>query len=443
MKKYIIYIACVLAGFQSCLDIKLENQFSDPYAITTVATARELLASAYSSFPRYQFEFSVLSDDFKPTSYANQYAELQNLHNWQDAAITDLSSLIWNEYYLTVAYLNALLTRLDNVAVEDESEILEREKVRSEALALKAWCYFDLLRIYGPVYSDNNLKRDGIILKNRLEMESLPRSTVEDCAAEIDRLLTEASKTVNTGAPVYYLGSEAVAALRAEFELYRGEYDKVTESALPLLSGIGDRLGRTAYENLWSSNESSERIFAPYIFDSFYTNLSYDKERGDYFVLSDAVTYEDTDVRKQWSEYQTPMADARSLGKYNRMYYENTEVRYINSLRYSGVLLTAAEAYARTGRDSEAVALMNTYLAARGLDSISGDIGNGNLIERILSERHKEFVGEGVRYFDRKRTGFRSDDYRSVFPIPQMEYKYNEFITEEHQNPGWAYEKTN
>jgi hypothetical protein len=34
----------------------------------------------------------------------------------------------------------------------------------------------------------------------------------------------------------------------------------------------------------------------------------------------------------------------RALGKYNRMYYENLTVRYINTMRYSGVCFAAAEA---------------------------------------------------------------------------------------------------
>ena len=139
--------------FGGCLDIKLENQFSDPDAITTVATARELLASAYNSLPRYQMELSLLSDDFYPTNYANQYAEMLNLYNWADNAITDLSSQIWMDYYMTVANLNTLLTRLDGVRTESEEEIAELGKVRGEAMALKAYCYFDLLRFYAPPYS--------------------------------------------------------------------------------------------------------------------------------------------------------------------------------------------------------------------------------------------------------------------------------------------------
>ena len=82
MKKYISYILSLLL-MSGCLDIKLEDQYADPDAITTTATARELLASAYNSLPRYQMEFSVLADDFVPTDYVGNYAELQNLYNWE------------------------------------------------------------------------------------------------------------------------------------------------------------------------------------------------------------------------------------------------------------------------------------------------------------------------------------------------------------------------
>ncbi len=447
-----------MAGLQSCLDIKLDNQFSDPDAITTVATARELLASAYNALPRYQMELSLLSDDFAPTSLVTRASNLQNIYNWTEKDMVDLSGYVWNDYYLAVAYINALLPRLDNVKTEGEAEIVELAKVRSEANALKAWCYFDLLRLYGPVYSEANLTKPGIIIKNRLELDFLPRSTVEASIAEIEKLFIEAAKTDNDS-PVYYLGSNAVNALRAEFELYRGNYDKAIEYGLPLLSDIEQRLTATEFEALWSDKESQERIFAPYIFESFYIGLNDDRNTGDYFKLNDAVSYETGDVRKGWSEFQGPMADTRSFGKYNKMYFDNTEVRYINTLRYSGVLFTVAEAYSRSA-DGEATAreLLNKYLTARGLTEVDGRLSGDELTARIIEEKHKEFVGEGVRYYDLKRMGtslkrynanggttktISAGDYKWLLPIPPAEYKYNDNITEADQNPGWPFDKTN
>ena len=94
MKRIAIYLfAVVLAS--GCLDIKLEDQYSDPDAISTVQRARELLSSAYNSIPRIQVQLSVLSDDFIPTNLSGSYAELLNLYNWQERAIDDFSSTVW------------------------------------------------------------------------------------------------------------------------------------------------------------------------------------------------------------------------------------------------------------------------------------------------------------------------------------------------------------
>ena len=436
----------VLALAGCSLDIRLEDQFSDPYAITDTETARELLASAYNSLPRFQMELSILSDDFYPTSLSQKYAEILNLYNWQEKAIVDFSYNVWSEYYMTVAIVNALLPRLELLEPKTEQDAVEMAFIRSEAYALKALCYFDLVRLYGP-----------IVLKDRLEFETLPRSSVEDCLNEIDRLLDEAEKVQDNDSEVFYMSSDAVKALRVEFELHRGNYGTAVSIAEKLLEGAERRWTKASFENLWSGNESDERIFAPYIFDSFYTDLCYDKEYGDYFILSGNMSYDDSDVRKLWSEYPYQMSSGqvRALGKYNRMYYENTTVRYINTLRYSGVCFAAAEAYARDEKPALAIAMVNRLLGAYGAALLDDSLEGDALIEAILEEKHKEFVGEGVRYFDLKRLGkplkryknlgsgvsstIQPDDYRWLFPIPESEYKYNDLMD---QNPEWPFIKT-
>ena len=434
----------VLAGCS--LDIRLEDQFSDPYAITDTETARELLASAYNSLPRYQMELSILSDDFYPTALSQKYAEMLNLYNWQEKAVDDLSENIWSEYYMTVAIVNALLPRLELLEPKNDADALEIAHIRSEAYALKAMCYFDLVRLYGP-----------IVLKDRLEFETLPRSSLEAVFKEINRLLDEAEKVQDNDSEVFYMSTNAVKALRVEFELYRGGYEVVIDVASELLEGAESRWTKSSFENLWSANESEDRIFAPYIFDSFYTDLCYDKASGDYFVLNDKVSYDDSDLRKGWCEYPSSVnsTPVRALDKYNRMYYENTTVRYINTMRYSGVCFAAAEAYARDEKPDMAVAMVNRLLRSYGAELLDSNLKGEALIEAILEEKHKEFVGEGVRYFDLKRLGkplaryknlgtgvsatIEPDDYRWLFPIPESEYKYNDLMD---QNPQWPYIKT-
>ena len=441
-----------------CLDIPLDDQFSDPDAISSTETARELLASAYSSLPRYQMELSVLSDDFVPTTLTSKYAEMQNLYNWQEKAIDDLSDYIWNEYYMTIAIVNALLPRLDNVVTKDEEDELELEKIRSEAKALKALCYFDLLRLYGPRYSQQNASKDGIILKNRLELDFLPRSSVEDCVTEISRLLDEAASVAVSSTEVFYLSADAVRALQAEVALYKGEYALAVSIGLPLLENAEARWTKSSYQNLWSDSNSDDRLFAPYIFNSFYTDLCYDRNEGDYFILNPSVTYDADDLRRDWAVYPIVMNgnEVIGLGKYNRMYYENATVRYINTIRYSGFCFTVAEAYARNGQTKLAAQTVNMLLEAYGAQTVDETLDKEAMIEAVLEQKQKEFAGEGTRIFDLKRHGkplkrmsafgasasstIAADDYRWLFPIPQSEYKYNDKITQ--NNPQWPFIKT-
>ena len=70
---------------------------------------------------------------------------LKNLYAWQDNSITTLAESLWGEYYNTIASCNALLERVDNITLENASEEKDKAAIISEAKALKALCYFNLL----------------------------------------------------------------------------------------------------------------------------------------------------------------------------------------------------------------------------------------------------------------------------------------------------------
>lgn len=247
--RIIICTVCFLSG--SCsLNIPLEDQFSDPDAITDVLSARSLLASAYDGLPQHVFEYSVLSDDFCPTQHLERDATLKNLYDWREVEMTELAGTLWTEYYMVVAEVNALLARIGNVVTLDDTEEEEKERIICEAKALKAWCYFDLLRLFAPRYKGNELK-NGIILKDRVELDFLPRSTIKDCVEEIRRLLKEARSEKNTLKNVYWLSDKGVAYLQVELELYAGNYSAVLELTENLESMYPESvLGAEVYETL-------------------------------------------------------------------------------------------------------------------------------------------------------------------------------------------------
>ncbi len=284
----------ILTGLiQSCsLDIPYENQFSDPDAISTPQAARELLATAYSQLPHPEFNLSVMSDEFTPTGWIKRNADLENLYKWEPSPLRDLGTTLWQDYYAVVATLNALLERLPAIPATSDEARRQIEQIEAEAKVLKAYCYFDLLRLFGSDYRDGK-ELPGILMKDRVELQFLPRTSVEGCVEGIRRLLLEASAVMQAADTPYWLGREACLYLQAEVELYAGNYKEAATLADRLLTEKGtESLTTTAYANLWSDNSSTERIFAyysPTMASSFYQDIVYDSSSGDYLALNEYV----------------------------------------------------------------------------------------------------------------------------------------------------------
>ena len=89
------------------------------------------------------------------------------------------------------------------------------------------------------------------------------------------------------------------------------------------------------------------------------------------------------------------------------------------------------------------------------IEEAPADITSDALLDRILLDKQREFVGEGVNFFDLKRTHLQPlarlsrwgsasnanisvDDYRWTFPIPRSEYRFNDNVS---QNEGWPINK--
>lgn len=454
-------LMCLLQGCS--LDIPYENQFSDPDAITTPQTARELLATAYSQLPHPEFSLSVLSDEFTPTSWIKRNADLENLYKWEPSPIRDLGSTLWQDYYAVVVTLNTLLERLPGVKTASDEDVRLVRQIEAEAKALKAYCYFDLLRIFATDYRDG-AGLPGIILKDRVELQFLKRSTVAECVECIRLLLAEAAPgLVQHGDDTQWMSHEACQYLCAEVELYAGNYTEAADVARKLLAETGgtETLSPVAYAALWNGTASEERIFAyysPAMASSFYQDLVYDSSSGDYLALNStfASSYAVGDLRGEYTVYPFSYAGHtyQYMGKYNRMRKEQKEIAYVNKIRTAGIPFLLAEAVCMDseGNEQEAIDVLNAYLAQRGAEPLEEGLHGNALMRRILAEKWREFAGEGQRWFDLKRyrrtllstwavvagKNVSADDYRWNLPLPKEEYLYNDNVT---QNDGWTYLK--
>lgn len=451
----IIYIGAL--ALQACsLNVPIPDQYADPDAIHDTETGRSLLASCYLSFPHYDYELSVLSSDFCPTTLAARYVDNLNLYNWQDKELSSLATSLWEGYYTCISNCDALLERQDGIAADTEADRKEKAAIIAEAKTLKALAYFDLLRLFATRYADG-ADKDGIVQKSMFGFETLGRSSKQACVGYIEGLLAEATTVENARSGNGWLSQRAASHLQTELALYTANYTRTAQLADSLIAlAPSSLLGGDNYGRLWSTESFDGRIFAFNTSSSFYTDIQYDEAQGDYFALNPSITYDDSDAREAWAVYPMEMnGEARRLfGKYNKMNKQGIQPTYINRMRHAGLYFMAAEAYARLGDEPTARERLNAYLTLVGAEPV-GDTTTGNaLIERILSEKRKEFVGEAVNWFDLKRTAQAIDrlatwgkavgshisatDYRWTLPIPASEYKYNDSMT---QNEGWSMNK--
>lgn len=452
IKKALLITGSTLLLAACSLNVPPPDQFSDPDAITDVNTGRSLLTSCYLSYPHQEYEFSLLGNDFCPTNLSGKDVETQNLYNWQDKNISNLSSTVWPAYYTCISNCDVLLERIDKITTETSADLQEKQAIKAEAQLLKAMCYFDLLRIYATPYNENP-DADGIIIKNMFGFETNGRSSKKTCIGMINSLITEASEVKNQPSKNGWLSQTAADYLLAETALYMGDYKKAAEYADDVIEkGDDSQIGGESYSRLWRTESYGGRIFAFNTQNSYYIAIEYDSSEGDYYAINPAFTFTDEDVRAKYTLYPKDQnGKTRNLmGKYNMMNKQGTQPNYINRMRYAGAYFIAAEAYARDNNEQMARERINHYLKLVSADPIADNVTGDALVQAILAEKYKEFVGEGSNYFDLKRTHadlnrlsvwggaatakISKDDYRWNFPIPASEYKYNNNVT---QNDKW------
>lgn len=448
----LLFICLITAVLNSCsLNIPLEDEFTDPNAITDIPTARSLLTSIYSNYPHFEYVLSILGPDFAPSRLSGKDADSKNLYYWQGGAIIKQTEPIWEAYYNTIANCDVLLERAERISLSTAAEKRELENITAEAKTLKAMSYFDLLRMYAPAY-DTNPEAKGIVIKTKIGVETKKRSTLKECTRYILSLLTEASTAKNHPTSQGWASQTAVWYLISEVSLYQGEYETAEKYARKVIATFTEgSLAQADFSSLWNEKQSPLRIFGFYLNAPFLSEIEYSKEEGDYFIINPQISYEERDRRRAASQTADPQNDKRFyLGKYNSANKSGKYAPYINKIRYANACFIAAEALAhQSGKAGEAIDIINKYLSINNCTAIQSTLTGEELIESILTEKEKEFIGEGVLFFDYKRlhkglirwniegnsiaSTISPSDFRWTFPIPSSEYRFNEVD----QNDNW------
>ena len=451
MKKniYRLRVVCVvmLALFctTSCndwLEVKPKTEEEADKLFSTLDGFKSALAGVYigmSQTELYGREMTfgmvgVLGQEWgSGADLGNQYSAYSYLlnYNYEQVVSKALIDAVWNKMYEGIANVNTLIQYSD----------LKREVlgdyygvVRGEALALRAYMHFDLLRLFAPYdFSAEAKVAIPYVLeaKPAIAPQLTPTKFVEYALKDVEAALELLkSDPILTGEDVsgvdngylanrnFHLNYYAVLGLKARICLYAKDmasaYSAANEVILAqqqkgLFPWVKTADITTTEANLRDRTFSSEHLFA------FNTTKLEEYIKG-YFReaslplmerLMPGELYEADDYRT--ALYETYSGFANVLTKFWQMDkayvqgqgYVTPKRNRMPAIRIAEMYYIAAEAL-KESNIGEALEMLNTLRVHRGLMKLE-NLDKDQLQEELEREYYREFIGEGQVFFYHKR----------------------------------------
>ncbi|MBA2329939.1 MAG: RagB/SusD family nutrient uptake outer membrane protein [Flavisolibacter sp.] len=361
----------------------------------------------------------------------------------------------WGYFYDFINQANNLIQGVTASSLSDAS----KSRFIAEARAIRAWCYFELLREFSHAYVKNP---NGPGVPIYLEPATAatrgnPRSSISEVYTLIVDDLKFAVANLGTTRQLKDVINKDVAnGILARVYLEMGDWGNAKTTAQAAKASYA--LNAANYNTPFTSIDKSEVMWGfPQSADQtiFYgTPSAFWGHTGvgyfNFYVDSIFVnTFSATDIRKT-NFYTTAFTDFRRWRSSKFGTTTRFEDHFI-MMRVAEMWLIEAEAKARLG-EADAGDILFTLQKNRDPQAVqSGNTGQ-DLINEILLERRKELFGEiGISYLDLKRLGLpleRSVGHPSVYrfsipgnsdrytlKIPQAEIDANESLTNADQNP--------
>lgn len=404
--------------------------------------------------------------------------------NYQTASEFNTSTVSWQSPYVVIGRANRIIAAAEGGKLSDAVEAKAKiEQYAAESKVLRALAHFDLVRIYGKPYTEDQGASLGVpLVTGVLESNAKPaRSTVAEVYTQVVKDLTEAisSNALATETKPGYVSVWGAKAILSRVYLNMGDYANALSVAEDIIKNSGAALWtRDQYLKAWdaSTPNESEFLFRLNVAGSDDNNdlngIGNLQQRDGYKEMVatkkfvDMLTSDPKDVR---NDMFLPAKAEKEVAVYgtNKVFLNKLRgqggnlrnVTIVPIIRLSEVYLTAAECAFRNNDKTKAVEYLNDLVKNRTTTKASLATVDNITLERILIERRKELIGEGQRYFDALRNNetitrytseadkgwhktlskeaqsFNRDYFKAIAAIPQAEINANPNIK---QNTGYG-----
>ncbi|CEN38415.1 RagB/SusD family nutrient uptake outer membrane protein [Capnocytophaga cynodegmi] len=459
---------------------------------TTNFTTKTEMQAAYDNMYTYiknngqefwGLDFEVNSETRSDNAYAGStdFPVAAVERNIQDASNGNITR-DWKGYLAAVSRANIIIANVDKVPDTSLTE-LERKQWKAEAQILRAWMYYDMVRLWGEVPLLPAVNVPSIASFDEVnELLYRERNSVQEVYNDIIKNLEEAvqnAPAINSSNK-FLLSSAVANALLAKVyaEIPVRDYaktiahcDAVIANGFSLLPDYADLFQLNEAKNDVKVRNSAESIFeisyqgaymwvggivgknylnpkdkiswARWVAPSRDLIADFDSE-GDVIRKSQSIVYEEVSYDHYYPKENYPF-----------VYKLRSNLNSIIKLRLADILLLKAEALVATGNLNDAATLVNQVRARVKLPALPANVTSSSdaMMAAVMKERRLELAFEGHRWFDLLRSGkvveimnsLNSRDPKrltmkpfteqtTLYPVPQSEIEANPKLT---QNPGY------
>ena len=339
-------------------------------------------------------------------------------------------------YYTFVSNANLIILNIDNA----EGAEAEKKVIKGQALAYRAWAYFQMIQLFGKRYvagGDNSGLGLPIVLEPLLEPR--PRNTVEEVYTQINKDIDDAITNLTGGTArsnASHINVNVAKGIKARVALAQQNWPLAAQFAAearagyPLMSNAEYMSGFNDYSNdewLWGLHQIEDQTTYFYSF-SAYLSINYNSTNTRTnpkcinSKLYDQISA--TDIRKKlWDPTGAdpefialrPVQSGVINPKYQNRKFINAggsslSISDVPFMRAAEMYLIEAEANARMGgHDAEARAALYTLAVNRDPSYTLSTNSGEDLINEIMIQRRVELWGEGFRFYDLKRLNLPLD----------------------------------
>ena len=445
-KNYVIYLSLVFALlFSSCEEAYLDTtptasiDAGSAYATTKNASAaingiyrsfivRYLSSQGHSGHPAMMIILDKMGEDLIIGTTAGTNGWHANETRWvaHRSDVNTMAQFPWELYYRIIGNANIGIANIDKAV----GPAADRNTLKGEALALRAFGYFNLVQLYGKRY-DATAKPNtqlGVPLVLEPTTEGKPRNTVEEVYTQINKDLADAAALLTTSRlNKSHINLSVVKGVQARVALVQQDWANAAKFAAEARAGYVP-MTATQYQDGFQDISNSEWMWGfdhledqSEFFGAYHSYISCNYNSTvirTYPNVINNLLYAQiptTDIRsKMWVETPTATNSVIPPGGV-RPKWLNQKFRLpgtpstsaqgdVPYMRAAEMYLIEAEARARLNDAAGASQVLFDLVKTRDASYVRSTRTGVALINEILLQRRIELWGEGHRFFDLKRT---------------------------------------